>query len=52
VAVKHPAQPHPVSLFGSVWGALSVPKKKRLSPEVAAFRTANLCSSRFATGRQ
>ena len=33
-------------------GALSVPRKNRLLPLVAAPKTALLCSSRFSTGRQ
>ena len=39
-------------LASRLWGAESVPRKKRLSPLVAARRSANRCCSRFATGRQ
>ena len=35
-----PAQPHPLSLSATGWGAESVPRKKPVSPEVAARRSA------------
>ena len=36
----------------AVCGALSVPRKNLVDPDVAALRTARRCTSRLATGRQ
>ena len=47
-----PAQPQVASLAESRCGALSVPRKKDGSPEVAAATRARRCVSRLATGRQ
>ena len=42
-----PAQPHALSLSFTACGALSVPRKKRGSPLVAAFTSATRCLSRY-----
>src|SRR3546814_13055760 len=47
-----PAQPQSPSLRSTACGALSVPRKNLGEPDVAARRTASLCCSPLATGRQ
>ena len=49
---KSAAQPQALSLLSSLCGALSVPRKNRGLPEVAAARNAFWCDARFTTGRQ
>ena len=47
-----PAQPQADSLALTLCGALSVPRKYLVEPEVAARRNARRWLSRLATGRQ
>jgi hypothetical protein len=51
-AENTPAQPQAASFAPTEWGALSVPRKKRGSPDTAAARSARRCASRLTIGRQ
>jgi hypothetical protein len=51
-AVKQPAPQTLCSFSAAACGALSVPRKKRSLPEVAAATSAWRCTSRLSTGRQ